>query len=136
MERLVVIVDVSVFDAFPEAVREYEFLQISRGTIVGDVISSITKANGIFKFKTGVQVAESQENRQSTSTLHIMPTESFITLNKGNLVGHGVRIDGNDYMIEGQTGGDNFANMVHEHITLILTANDFSDYQLETENED
>jgi hypothetical protein len=117
--------DIDVFSVFISI--PYQFLKIE-DTVRGDTIVSITDATGVFKLRTGSVTTANEENRQSTPTLHIRPSESFILANGGNLVGHGIRIEGKDYEIVGQTGGDNFHNGVREHYRVTLAAKDFSDY--------
>jgi len=116
-----------VFQTF--ANTSYDFLTIVRGTVAGDTITSTTQAYGVFKLRTGMNSGENAETRQSDATLHIRPTEPFIAANSGNLVGHGIRVEGKDYVIVGQTAGDNFDTGVREHIRVTLNAEDFSDYE-------
>ena len=63
-----------VFDTIP-----YTFLTISRGGVYGNQILSSTEATGVFKLRSGMNTQNNQETRQSDATLHIRPTESFLT---------------------------------------------------------
>lgn len=117
----------TVFDVFTST--PYTFLQIKRGTVAGDVIESQTDATGVFKLRTGATIGDNAENRESTATLHVRPTESFIQLNNG-IVGHGIRVMGNDYQVLGLTGGMNYDTGQMEHYTATLAAADFSDYEV------
>lgn len=116
----------AVFDVFKTT--DYVFLQIERGTVAGDMIVAQTAANGVFKLRTGMNNDGRQETRESDATLHIRPSESFITANDGNLNGHGIRVEGKDYEVLGTTGGDNFDSGVREHYRVTLKATDFSDF--------
>lgn len=117
-----------VFDTFPEAVKTYTFLEISRGEVYGNRIVNETDAGGIFKFRDGMTMSDNQESRESQTTLKIRPDETFVTTVGGKLVGHGIRYDGVDYEIIGSTGGDNYDDGEREHIRLTLQVTDFSDY--------
>ena len=118
--------DLSVFDAFPNGLTPYQFLNISRGDVYGNVITSVTNATGIFKLRNEQIQVNNQELRQSAATLHIRPTETFAN---SNLVGNGIRVEGQDYEIIGQTGGNDYEHGDREHYTLSLQTTDFSDYE-------
>lgn len=120
----------TVFDAFPEAMTDYTFLQISRGGVTGDAIISETEAQGIFKERRGMVSNSDQETRRSDTTLKIRPDESYLTALGGNVVGHGIRIGGKDYEVTGQTAGHNYDDGTVEHLRLTLGAADFSDYEV------
>jgi len=62
------------FDTIP-----YTFLTISRGGVYGNKILFRTDATGVFKLRSGMNTQNNQETRQSDATLHIRPTESFLT---------------------------------------------------------
>lgn len=113
----------TVFDVFTST--PYIFLQVSRGTVVGDYVSSTFVTDGVFKLRTGFTKGDTEETATSDATLHIRPLESFITANNGNLVGHGIEVLGQTYEIVGQTGGMNFDNAVMEHITVTLQLAEF-----------
>lgn len=115
--------DLTVFDVFQ--LSDYEFLELSEGTVRGNIIVNTYSAQGVFKLRNGMNMINNQELRQSTATLHVKPTESFIDSID---VGQGIRCQGQDYRIVGQTGGDNYHNGVREHYTLTLQNTDFSNY--------
>lgn len=117
--------DVDVFDAFPEWLTSYEFLEVSRGGVYGNVITATHTATGIFKLRNEQVMVNNQELKQSAATLHIRPTESFAS---NDMVGQGIRVEGQDYEIIGQTGGDNYANGVREHYRLTLQNSDYSEF--------
>lgn len=113
-----------IFDVFD--LSTYTFLRINAGGPMGDTITESSPAEGVFKLRDGFSTATNQETRQSDATLHIRATESFISTVGGNLVGHGIRKDGQDYKIIGQTGGDNYDNGVREHYRLTLERKQYS----------
>ena len=115
-----------VFQAF--ASSEYVYLKINRGGVAGNLIVSQTPAEGVFKLRSGMTVSNDQETKTSDATLHIRPHEEFLANNSGNLIGHGIRCQGRDYEIVGQTGGQNFETGDLEHYRVTLQATDFSDY--------
>lgn len=113
----------TVFDVFEET--PYQFLEISRGGVYGNVISETYSATGVFKLRNDMIQVNNQELRQSAATLHVHPTETFLT---GNDVGQGVRVEGQDYEIIGETAGRNFDTGELEHYTLSLQRSDFSEF--------
>lgn len=117
--------DLDVFQAFPELLREYQFLEVSRGGVYGNVITATHTSNGIFKLRNEQVMVNNQELKQSAATLHIRPDETFAS---NDMVGQGIRVEGQDYEIIGQTGGDNYANGVREHYRLTLQNSDYSDF--------
>jgi len=90
----------TVFDIFDTT--PYTYLEIARGTIVGNEITSQVQADGIFKLRTGLIRGQNSENVEQGATLHIKPTESFLSGVPSN----------------------------REHYTLTLVATDFSDYEV------
>lgn len=113
----------TVFDVFDEV--PYTFLVVSRGGVYGNRITAQHNATGVFKLRNEMVQVNNQELRQSAATLHIHPDEPF--LNSID-VGQGIRCQGQDYEIIGQTGGDNYDTGVREHYTLTLQNTDYSDY--------
>lgn len=105
----------TVFDLFEEV--PYEFLEVSRGGVYGNRITASHSAHGVFKRRNDMIQSNNQELRQSAATLHIHPDEDFITSVD---VGQGIRCQGQDYEIIGQTGGDNYDTGEREHYTLTL----------------
>lgn len=113
----------TVFDVFEEV--PYEFLEVARGGVYGNRITATHNATGVFKLRNEMVQINSQELRQSAATLHINPNEPF--LNSID-VGQGIRCQGQDYEIIGQTAGDNYDNGTREHYRLTLQNTDFSAY--------
>lgn len=87
-----------VFDVFD--LSDYTYLQISRGGVVGNSIVATYNAQGVFKLRSGMIRGSNAENIQQGATLHIRPTESFIS----------------------------HAPVNREHYRLTLVATDFSDF--------
>lgn len=117
--------DIDVFQAFPQLLKTYQYLEVSRGTVYGNVITATHNATGVFKLRNEQVMVNNQELKQSAATLHIRPDESFAN---ADMVGNGIRVEGQDYEIIGQTGGDNYANGVREHYRLTLQNSDYSDF--------
>ena len=117
----------TVFDLFEEV--PYTFLTVKRGTRYGNQITDTFNAVGVFKLRNQTVTSNNQELRQSAATLHVHPDESFMT---NNVVGNGIRVDGQDYEIIGQTGGSNFDSGDIEHYTLTLQVTDYADYGAES----
>lgn len=115
----------TVFDVF--TVSPYTFLEVTRSGVFGNTIASTVDAMGVFKLRDGMVNTDNEESRQSDATLHVRPSESFA---QNNMVGNGIRKDGQDYEIVGSTGGDNFDTGVREHYRLTLQRADFSDYEV------
>ena len=113
-----------VFAAF--ASQPYTFLTISRGGVAGDGITAETSASGVFKLRNGMNVSNDQETKTSDATLHIKPSESFIST---GLTGHGIRYQGRTYEIVGTTEGMNFDTGVVEHYRVTLQEREFEDLQ-------
>lgn len=88
-----------VFDVFD--LNEYTYLEISRDSIKGNTISATYTSYGIFKQRTGSLQNQVSENTEQGATLHIRPTESFVTSAPAN----------------------------REHLTLTLKPVDWSDYE-------
>lgn len=88
----------TVFDVFDTTV--YTYLEISRGGIAGNTITAQHVGDGVFKLRTGMIRGENAENVEEGATLHVRPTESFVSNAPAN----------------------------REHYTLTLVATDFSDY--------
>lgn len=122
--------ELSVFDAFPESIEAYTFLEIKRNTAAGDIIQSRTESEGIIKIRNGMTVANNQEMRETSTTLHIYPYEPFIDLVGGlkYLVGNGIQHNGADYEITGVPGGENYEIGEREHLRLTLGVVDYSDF--------
>jgi hypothetical protein len=63
-----------VFDTTP-----YIYLEISRGGVAGNKITSSVAADGIFKLRTGLVRGQNAENVEQGATLHVKPVESFLS---------------------------------------------------------
>lgn len=112
----------TVFDVFVNT--PYTFLTISRGGVQGDGITARTEAMGVFKLRSGMNVSNDQETKTSDATLHIKPSEPFVST---GLVGHGIENQGRTYEIVGNTGGMNFDTGVMEHYRVTLQERGFED---------
>ena len=88
-----------VFDSIP-----YTFLTIQSGGVTGNTIVAQYEATGIFKMRTGMVQNDSSENVEQGATLHVRPTEAFLT--------------------------DVPANREHYRLTLVET--DWSDFEAES----
>lgn len=119
--------DAEVFDVFD--LTDYTFLEISRGGVAGNVILASYEAVGVFKLRSDFVRGENAETKESNATLHVRPSEPFLTATEGNLVGHGIVCGSKTYEVVGQTGGKNFHTGVMEHYTVTLQESDFSDYE-------
>lgn len=106
------------------SLTDYEFLEISRGEVYGNRIIARIAAQGVFKLRRGVTTSSNEEYPQSSATIHIKPTESFIT---SNLVGQGIEVDGSQYEIVGMTKGVDFVTGQTSHYTLTLQSADFAE---------
>lgn len=109
---------VTVFDVFKET--NYDYLEIARGTVYGNRITSTTPLRGIFKLRSGMTQGV-QEVNLSSATIHAHP-EDFADYD--SIVGNGVKYDGIYYRISGITGGRNFADGKMEHLTFTLERED------------
>ena len=67
----------TVFDVFD--VSPYTFLELERSSITGNTIVASYEATGVFKLRTGFLRGESMENVEQGATLHIRPTEPFLS---------------------------------------------------------
>jgi hypothetical protein len=124
----------TVFDVFESV--PYQFLEVSRGGVYGNRITATHDAYGVYKRRNEKIQVNNQELRQSAATLHIHPDEPFIANitvdGKILFVGNGIRVDGVDYEIVGDTGGDNYDEGKREHYTLTLQNADYSEYTEES----
>lgn len=116
----------TVFDVFKEV--EYEYLEVSRGTVYGNRVTNSTPLRGVFKLRSGMTQG-TRELATSAATIHAHP-EDFTDIDA--IVGNGVAYDGETYRIAGITAGTNFDNGLTEHLTLTLEVEDYDNYPLET----
>lgn len=92
--------------------RPYTFIVLDK-QLIGKVSQSEYEAEGIIKFRDGIIVNNNAETFGSSASLHIKPSETFITALNGNLLGNGIRITNDvgvteDYKIVGQSIGVDF----------------------------
>lgn len=89
----------------------YTFLQLQSGA-GGNKVVAETAAVGVIKYRDGMVQEGNREAHTSQTTLHMAPDEPFINAVGGHLelVGHGVRAEGEDYRIEGVKVGRDFEN--------------------------
>jgi hypothetical protein len=85
----------------------YTFLELSQGTGGNSVVKE-TAATGVIKYRDGMVQTANTESVQSDATIHIRPDEPFISEVGGQLIGHGIRADGEDYRIVGATTGQDY----------------------------
>lgn len=105
----------TVFDVFRES--DYEYLEISRGEVFGNVIKKATPLRGIFKRRDSEESMQNMELPQSNATIHAHP-EDFNNFN--GIVGNGIRACGETYEIVNMTVGTNFDTGQVEHLTFTL----------------
>lgn len=113
----------TVFDVFSET--PYKFLEISQSTVRGDMVTEERRLMGIFKNKHGTVQSGNMESVDSTSTLHVHPSD-FPEFSCDDFIGQGVEVGGVDYRIQGATAGTNFDTGVIEHYRLTLQQANFS----------
>ncbi len=95
----------------------YTFLEISGGTISGNMVVSERELSGVFKLRDSENQQNSIENRLSTATLHVKQSDFADGF---KFVGHGVRVSCVDYRIVSATEGKNFRTGEISHYTLTL----------------
>lgn len=111
---------VAMFDVFTTfKTTPYTFLALGQGGIYGNSIIQSYNTTGVFKLRRGITQGVDIQNPTSTATLHIRPTESFLST-YSDLEGHGVRVNGLTYRIVGVTHGYNYDTNVLEHIRVTL----------------
>lgn len=121
----------TVFQCFKSV--PYEYLQIARSNIAGNVIVSTRSLTGVFKEKGGMIQSGDLELAEASSALYVRPADFTDVENCQEFVGSGIRLNGQTYNIEGASTGTNFATGVIEHYTLTLQPMDFN--ELPTEGE-
>ena len=116
----------TVFDVFKQT--PYIFLEITKGTVRGDLVRHHTGLSGVFKQRSGVTTSNNIQVTDSTATLHVKPVD-FIDFTDTNMfVGNGVKVNGVSYQIVGATAGMNFDTDTLEHYTLTLERADYGGY--------
>ena len=94
----------TVFDLFTS--DSYEYLQVERGTVDGNKITKTVSHQGVFKLRSGM-VQGDREVEKSNATLHVHP-EDYEGISPDELVGNGIRYNGENYRITGVTEGKDF----------------------------
>lgn len=117
----------TVFDVFVN--QTYTFLRVKQSAS-GNEVEQEYEATGIVKLRDGMTQTDNMEQRLSTSTIHVRPTEAFVADLDGNLVGHGVRVMSSsgeplEYRITAQTVGRNFDTGADEHIRVEVKKESF-----------
>lgn len=104
----------TLFDAFPQIKMEY---QVVKEGIYGRAVEHSKPVLGVFKERDGQVSVGNAEVATSAATAHLHPQD----FEPGEiLTGNGLRVNGVDYRIIGQTVGRNFQTGEDEHITLTL----------------
>jgi hypothetical protein len=110
-----------VFQLFDTS--DYTFLQLESKT-GGNTIVEEWEANGIVKLRDGMLQVDNVESYDSSATAHVRPTEPFVALLEGNLVGHGLRVTKGsstaEYRITGQVEGYDFDSGTLEFLKVTL----------------
>lgn len=113
---------------------EYQFLTVSQTELGNEILTEYT-GYGVFKQRDAMtQATNIEQYAGNDATLHIKPTEPFITALAGQLVGNGVRVSKNDaealeYRIQQVDEGFNFDTNELEFYKLRLTRESFATWQ-------
>lgn len=107
----------TVFDVFKQV--PYTYLVVKRGTVYGNRIVEARELMGVFKLRSNMARADGMDLLDSDATLHAHP-EDFADMNTNDLVGQGIRVNGQDYTIEGVSEGMNYESGMLEHIYMRL----------------
>lgn len=67
----------NVFEVFNTS--PYQYLKIKKGGAAGKRIESMHSGEGIFKMRSGMVRTQNAENSEQGATLHIKPSESFLS---------------------------------------------------------
>lgn len=109
----------SVFKSVP-----YTYLEISRGTVYGNRITSQRELMGVFKERDAMKLAGNVENYQSDARLHVKPRDFKVNSCK-ELVGNGILVNGQFYSIRNASAGTDFDTGIIAHYRLDLELSDF-----------
>lgn len=127
---------VDVFKAFPKSIQPLSFLELNQGGILGNTVKQRWEFGGILKERKGMSQNRNMELKESTSTLHIRPTEPFIAAVAGDMVGHGIIATKNGatetYRIVGYPEGYNFDAGVNEFYRVLVKAESLADYGVDS----
>lgn len=116
----------TVFDTFQE--MPYKFLEISRGTVEGNVITASHDFMGIVKIRDNDTTMNNIETPTSNSTVHAHPDDILSLVTLENIIGQGISVDGvGDFEITNCTTGINYATGQLEHLTFTLQRAEFID---------
>lgn len=74
----------------------YTFLLIENNAH-GTEVTQRFVTTGIVKLRDDMQQEENMEYSQSDSTIYVRPTEEFLELVGGNMIGHGILVDKDNY---------------------------------------
>lgn len=113
---------VRCFDVFK--CQAYEYLEIARGNIRGNVVKSRRTLLGIFKDRDGMEKSGNVETYKADARIHIKP-EDFPGLSPKQLIGNGIGINGQTYSIDNASSGTNFETGEIEHYRLDLNLAQF-----------
>lgn len=108
---------VRCFDVFK--LQAYEYLEISRGSVRGNVIKTRCSLMGIFKDRDGMEKSGNVETYKADARIHVKPEDFDVTSPK-ELVGNGIAINGQTYSIDNASSGTNFETGEIEHYRLDL----------------
>lgn len=92
--------------------ENYTFV-IAKKELVGNVEQTSYQGKGLFRLKDGLVVNNNAETINSNATLHIKPTEEFMAVLNGNLIGNIIernnKLGGKEsYRIVGQSVGEDY----------------------------
>ncbi len=113
---------VRCFDVFK--CQTYDFLEITRGSVRGNVIKSRRSLTGIFKDRDGMEKSGNVETYKADARIHVKP-EDFPGLSPKQLIGNGIEVNGQTYSIDNASSGTNFENGEIEHFRLDLNLAQF-----------
>lgn len=115
MERYVM--GVRCFDVFK--CQPYDYLEIGRGNVYGNVIKSSRTLMGMFKDRDGLNKTANVENYKSDARLHVKP-EDYNVKSCKELIGNGIRVNNQTYTIKDASAGTNYETGEIEHFRLDL----------------
>jgi len=110
--------------------QPYDYLEISRGGVRGNIIKSRRTLMGIFKDRDGMTKSGNVEAYKADARIHVKPEDFDVTSPK-ELIGNGIKINNQTYSIDNASSGTNFETGEIEHYSLDLTLAKF----VEVEND-
>lgn len=112
----------TIFEMFHNT--EYSLLKINRNGIEGNKVESILGHRlGVFRAKNSKDIAENIETYTDESILFAKPEDI-----EPEILGAGIRINGQDYEVVKYSEGKNFDTGEIEHLKLILRQTDYVEY--------